>query len=152
MDTIPLLPDFRDLLRFLNTESVRYLVVGGMAVNRYGYHRSTGDLDIWVAVSEENEDRIARALRRFGFSESTMAQRRLLERGKFIRIGEKPVRVEILTVVSGVEFDECYDRREVTRIDDLDISFISLADLRANKRAASRAKDLADLECLPKPD
>ncbi len=151
MDTIPLLPDFRDLLKFFSDEGVRYLIVGGMAVNRYGYHRSTGDLDVWVAVDEENERRIAKALRRFGFSESTVSRRPLLEMGKFIRIGEKPFRVEILTVASGVEFDECYQRREVTRIDDLEINFISLGDLRSNKRAANRAKDQADLENLPDP-
>lgn len=152
MDTIPLLPDFRDLLRFFRDEGVRYLVVGGVAVNRYGYHRSTGDLDLWVAVNEENEDCIARALRRFGFSEAAVTRRPLLEMGKFIRIGEKPLRVEILTVASGVEFDECFERRDVTRIDDLDINFISLIDLRTNKRAANRAKDRADLEALPESE
>ena len=118
-------------------------------MNRYGYHRSTGDLDVWVAVDEGNERRIAKALRRFGFSESAVSRRPLLEMGKFIRIGEKPLRVEILTVASGVEFDECYQRREVTRIGDLEINFISLADLRSNKQAANRAKDQADLENLP---
>ena len=66
MDTIPLLPDFRDLLKFLNAEGVEYLVVGGMAVNFYGYHRATGAMDVWVAVSSETEDGLAEALRRFG--------------------------------------------------------------------------------------
>ena len=74
MDTIPLLPDFRDLLRYFNEEKVEYLVIGGMAVNYYGYHRSTGDLDLWVAVSPENEDRLAGALRKFGFSKSTCSR------------------------------------------------------------------------------
>jgi hypothetical protein len=67
MDTIPLLPDFLDLLRFLNEERVEYLVIGGMAVNFHGYHRSTGDLDLWVAITPENQDRLAAALRKFGF-------------------------------------------------------------------------------------
>jgi hypothetical protein len=68
MDTIPLLPDFLAFLRCLSEEKVEYLVVGGMAVNFYGYHRSTGDLDIWVDVSPTNQDRLAAALKKFGFS------------------------------------------------------------------------------------
>jgi hypothetical protein len=79
MDMIPLLPDFHDLLKFLTEEKVEYLVVGGMAVNYHGYHRSTGDLDLWVAISPENQDRLARALKRFGFSEQAVSHRPLLE-------------------------------------------------------------------------
>jgi predicted nucleotidyltransferase len=149
MDMIPLLPDFQDLLRFLNEQGVEYLVIGGMAVNFYGYHRSTGDLDIWVAVTPENEERFARALRRFGFSEQTVARRPLLEKPKFIRIGHPPLRVEIHTAISGVEFDDCFHRGVVHSIGGIDVRFISLADLKANKRAAGRLKDLADLESLP---
>jgi len=87
MDMIPLLPDFLDLLRFLNEERVKYLIVGGMAVNYYGYHRSTGDLDLWVEVTLENQDRLAVALRRFGFSAQSVARRPLLEKPSFLRIG-----------------------------------------------------------------
>jgi len=86
MDTIPLLPDFLDLLRFLNEERVEYLVIGGMAVNYYGYHRSTGDLDLWVAITPENQNRLAAALEKFGFSAQSVARRPLLEETKFIRI------------------------------------------------------------------
>ncbi len=88
MDTIPLLPDFQDLLKFFTEEKVEYLVVGGMAVNYHGYHRSTGDLDVWVAISPQNDDRLARALQRFGFSEQAMLHRPLLEKPKFLRIGQ----------------------------------------------------------------
>lgn len=149
MDTIPLLPDFHDLLRFFNEEKVEYLVIGGMAVNLYGYHRSTGDMDLWVAVSSENEDRVAAALRKFGFSDESVSVRPLLEKPKFIRIGNPPLRVEIHTVIGGVDFEECYGRAKFCTIENLNIPFIGLEDLRANKRAAGRAKDLADLEELP---
>jgi predicted nucleotidyltransferase len=149
MDTIPLLPDFLALLRFLSAENVEYLLVGGMAVNFYGYHRSTGDLDLWVAVTPENQDRLAAALRRFGFSEQTVARRPLLEKPKFLRIGQQPVRVEIHSEISGVEFDACFARAVRCNIGGVEVPFISLADLRKNKRAAGRAKDLADLEALP---
>jgi hypothetical protein len=71
-----------------------------MAVNYYGHHRASGDLDIWVGATPENEDRLARALQSFGFSEQTVAQRPLLEKPKFIRIGEPPLRVEIHTSIA----------------------------------------------------
>src|SRR5437868_8524140 len=107
MDTIPLLPDFLDLLKFLNEAKVEYLIVGGMAVNYYGYHRSTGDLDLWVAVTPDNQERLATALRKFGFSAQSIARRPLLEKPKFIRIGQPPVRVEIHSDIDGVSFDDC---------------------------------------------
>jgi predicted nucleotidyltransferase len=149
MDTIPLLPDFLDLLKFLNEERVEYLVIGGMAVNFYGYHRSTGDLDVWVAITPQNQDRLATALKRFGFSEQSVSSRPLLEANKFLRIGEQPVRVEIHGGISGVEFAECYARAEVCDVQGIIVPMISLTDLRRNKLAAGRTKDQADLESLP---
>jgi predicted nucleotidyltransferase len=149
MVTIPLLPDFLDLLRYLNEEKVEYLIVGGMAVNYYGYHRSTGDLDIWVAVSATNQDRLANALQRFGFSARSVSHRPLLEKPNFIRIGQEPIRVEIHSDISGVQFDECAARAEVCSIEGIDVRFISLKDLRTNKAASGRTKDRADLEALP---
>ncbi|MEX2093297.1 MAG: nucleotidyltransferase [Pirellulales bacterium] len=149
MDTIPLLPDFLDLLRFLNEERVEYLVIGGMAVNYYGYHRSTGDLDVWVAISPANQERLAIALKKFGFSAQSVAHRPLLEERRFIRIGEQPVRVEIHGGISGVEFNDCYARAEVCSVQGINVPVISLLDLRKNKLAAGRTKDQADLEALP---
>jgi predicted nucleotidyltransferase len=149
MDTIPLLPDFQDLLKFLTEEKVEYLVVGGMAVNYHGYHRSTGDLDIWVAVSPQNQESLARALKRFGFSDQAVSRRPILEKPKFLRIGQPPLRVEIHSEISGCSFEDCLTRAEHCVISGLDVPFISLADLRKNKLAAGRTKDLADLEELP---
>ena len=149
MGTIPLLPDFLELLRFLNEERVEYLVVEGMAVNFYGYHRATGDLDLWVALSDENQDRLAAALQKFGFSAHSVARRPLLRKPKFIRIGQQPIRIEIHSEVSGVEFEQCFSRAELCRVQGVDVPFISLDDLRQNKRAAGRAKDFADLQALP---
>jgi hypothetical protein len=149
MDMIPLLPDFLDLLRYLNEEKVEYLVIGGMAVNFYGYHRATGDLDLWVAVDETNQDRLAAALQKFGFSAHAVAKRPLLRKPKFIRIGQPPIRVEIHSQIAGVDFAKCFPKAEHCRIEGVDVPFIGLRDLRENKRAAGRTKDLADLEALP---
>jgi hypothetical protein len=148
---IPLLPDFLDLLKFLNEESVEYLVVGGMAVNYHGYHRSTGDLDLWVAITPENQEHLATALTKFGFSSQSVARRPLLERPKFIRIGQPPIRVEIHSDISGVQFQDCFPRAERCMVGDVEVRIISLKDLRANKRATGRTKDRADLEALPHP-
>ena len=149
MDTIPLLPDFLDLLKFLNEEKVEYLVIGGMAVNYYGYHRSTGDLDLWVDVAPENQDRLAAALNRFGFSSQALARRPLLQKPKFLRIGQPPVRVEFHSEIAGVKFDDCLNRAEICPVQGIDVPLIGLQDLRKNKVAAGRAKDRADLEALP---
>ena len=149
MDTIPLLPDFLDLLKYLNEEKVEYLIVGGMAINYYGYHRSTGDLDILVDVSSDNQERLATALRRFGFSSEAVRRRPLLQKPKFIRIGQPPIRVENHSEISGVEFAECARRAEICSVQGIDVPLIRLSDLRRNKHAAGRAKDQADLEALP---
>jgi predicted nucleotidyltransferase len=140
MDTIPLLPDFLDLLRFLNEEKVEYLVIGGMAVNYYGYHWSTGDLDIWISVSPKNEDRLAKALAKFGFSAESVARRPLLPKPKFIRIGEQPVRVKIHSDITGVRFEDCVGRAEQCIVQGIDVPIISLGDLRTNKQPQDAPK------------
>jgi hypothetical protein len=133
----------------LSEEKVEYLIIGGMAVNYYGYHRSTGDLDIWVAVTPENQERLAAALRKFGFSAQAVKRRPLLEKPKFLRIGQPPLRVEIHSEISGVQFEDCYARCERFSINDIEFRVIALKDLRTNKQASGRTKDQADLESLP---
>jgi len=142
--------DFKELLKFLNLNSVEYLLIGGYAVAIHGYIRATNDLDIWVRVSPENAGKIERALREFGFAATVLSSDLFLIANNVIRMGVPPIRIEILTSISGVEFESCYSEREIIRIDELDVPVISLARLRENKAASGRAKDLADLESLPK--
>ncbi|HSR12724.1 MAG TPA: hypothetical protein VLS90_14880 [Thermodesulfobacteriota bacterium] len=149
MEAVELHPDFKDLLRLLNSHRVRYLVVGGYAVGYYGYPRATGDMDIWVAISEENAEQIAHALRAFGMPEKETTKTLFMEKNKIIRMGVPPVRIEVITSASGLDFDECYSRREIVKVEDIDINFISLEDLKTNKKAAGRHKDLEDIEHLP---
>jgi len=146
MASIELHPDFKDFLRLLNSFAVKYLVVGGYAVGYHGYPRATGDMDIWIAVSDENAEKTALVLQSFGTPKQETTKHLFMEEGKIIRMGVPPVRIEVLTGASGVEFDECYSRREIVQIDDVPVNFISLDDLKANKRAAGRHKDLDDLE------
>lgn len=149
MASIELHPDFKDFLRLLNSHGVEYLMVGGYAVGYYGYPRATGDMDVWIAVSEANADRTAQAVRAFGMPEQETTKELFLERDKVVRMGVPPVRIEVITGASGVEFNECYSRREIVEIDAIPVNFISLDDLKSNKRAAGRHKDLEDMEHLP---
>ena len=145
---MPLSPEFREFLRSLNREGVKYLVVGGIAVNYHGYHRSTNDLDVWVGCSRANEERLARALLDFGFSRQTTEQRPLLVEGRILQMGVPPLRIDIITKISGVEFSDCYANRVVSTLARIDIPFIDIEDLKKNKKSAGRYKDLADLEEL----
>jgi len=149
MDPVSLFPDFKEFLKLMNSADVRYLVLGGYAVNYHGHHRTTGDLDVWIAVDPQNAQRVSQVLQEFGFGASTVPASVFLEVGKVFRMGRKPVRIEILTQPSGVEFEDCYRRRISAVVDGVEIPFISLEDLKANKRAANRLKDQHDLENLP---
>jgi hypothetical protein len=147
MEKLP--QDFKDFLKLLSQHQVRFLVVGGYAVAYHGYTRYTGDIDVWVEVAAENAERIVQALRAFGFDLPTLKSEMFLKSGRIIRMGVEPARIELLTGISGVEFDACYPKRVLHRIDDVEVPFVSLADLRRNKKAAGRDKDLLDLQNLP---
>ena len=149
MAKIELHPDFKDFLRLLNYHDVKYLLVGGYAVGYHGYPRATGDMDIWIELSESNSKKITSACRDFGMPKDEISEDLFLEKNRVIRMGVPPVRLEVITSASGVAFDDCYTNREVIEIDGIPINFISLQDLKKNKRAAGRHKDLEDLEHLP---
>jgi hypothetical protein len=142
-------PDFKDFLRLLTSYNVRYLLVGGYAVGYHGYPRATGDMDIWIEMSESNSINVASAFRDFGMSDEAISKDLFLEKNKVIRIGVPPVRLEVITSASGVDFNECYSNREVVEIDGIPINLISLQDLKKNKRAAGRHKAMEDMEHLP---
>lgn len=145
---IQLPQDFKELLQLLNLKKIEYLVVGGYAVALYGYPRATGDIDIWIAVSKNNAQKVVEVLKEFGFDLPELKEELFLEKEKNIRMGVPPLRVEILTSIDGVEFSDCYKNKNIVAIDDIKINFISLADLKKNKQASARLQDLADLENL----
>jgi hypothetical protein len=148
MATIRLPPDFREFFQLLNSELIEYLLVGGYAVGYYGYPRATGDLDIWIAVTEANAAGMARVLERFGFSKKAAPPELFLKQDAVVRIGMPPLRIDLLTGVSGVDFTECYASRTLAVVDGVEVSVIGLDHLRANKRMAGRAKDVDDLDHL----
>ncbi len=149
METVQLPPHSKEFLRLLTSHNVEYLLVGGYAVAYHGFPRATIDIDIWIERSEANAKRVMRMLTEFGFEDAGMDERWLLEDGKVIRMGMPPNRIEILTGISGVEFSDCKSRGISTAIDGVPVDVIGLDDLKANKRASGRHKDLSDLEHLP---
>jgi predicted nucleotidyltransferase len=148
MVMIQLPPDFREFLKLLNEHKVKYLLIGGYAVSYYGYPRSTADMDIWVAIEPKNADNLVAVLREFGFDVPSLESSLFLNEDKVIRMGLPPLRIELLTTISGVNFDECYSERVVSIIDGVEVNIISLKHLKINKKASGRYKDLDDLDHL----
>ncbi len=149
MEKIGFHPDFKDFLKVLNSHGVEYLIVGGYAVGLHGYPRATGVMDIWIAVDAATAKKVAHVVREFGMPEELITEGLFLEKDKVIRMGVPPVRIEVITGASGVVFSECFSRREIIEIDGIRVNFICLEDLKVNKKASARHKDLEDLEHLP---
>jgi predicted nucleotidyltransferase len=145
---IALPEDFKEFLRLLNANGVEYLLIGGYAVSYHGYPRATNDLDIWIAASPENADRVINALSAFGFDRAQLSAGIFLKDKSLVQMGVPPIKIEITNFVSGVTFDECFPERIVDQIDGVEVSLISLPKLKINKKASGRFKDLDDLEHL----
>ena len=141
--------DFRDFLKLLDEHAVEYLLIGGYAVGYHGFPRTTLDMDVWVAISPENAKKMVEVMIGFGFLPEAVKPEFFMDAEGMIRLGVPPLRLEILKVVDGVEFEECYERRIVDTLDGVEVSIISLKDLRKNKKACGRHKDITDLENLP---
>jgi len=152
MDEQTLPDDFKEFLKLLNEHDVEYLLIGGYAVGYHGYPRATADMDIWVAISPENAAKLVEVFTSFGMKDAKLTKDLFLEPGRIIRMGVPPMRVEVLTEIDGVNFQECYRARLTVEIDGQKVNLISRAHLRQNKRASARYKDLDDLEHLPKTE
>lgn len=132
----------------LNSKNVDYLLIGGYAVGYHGYPRATNDLDIWIAIHPENANQMVSVMREFGFDLPELSVDSFLKERQIIRLGNPPIRIEILTVISGVDFSECYAECVIDTIDGVEVNIISLPRLIENKKANGRFKDLDDLEHL----
>ena len=146
---ITLPPDFKEFLRLLNTHGVEYLLIGGYAVGYHGYPRATNDMDIWIAIHPDNAERMVTVLRVFGFDTPDLSTALFLQDHSIVRMGLPPMRIEVLTTISGVQFAACYAERVTAMVDGVDVNLISLPYLKVNKQASGRYKDLDDLEHLP---
>ncbi len=140
--------DFKEFIELLNKNDVKYLVVGGYALAFHGYPRFTKDIDFWVWVDEENAKNILKTIKEFGFSSLDIKQDDFLSPGYVVQLGQPPARIDLLTSVTGLEFEECYKSKVHTEILGSEIDFIDLENFKKNKKAVGRHQDLADLENL----
>jgi len=141
-------PDFRDLFFDFNDANVRYLVVGAYAVTFHAQPRFTKDLDIWIDAHGDNAQRAWEALAKFGAPLDDVTPSDLATPGMILQIGVAPNRIDILTSLEGVDFEDAWPRRDTTRYGDCEIGILSKPDLIENKRRVARPQDLIDVETL----
>jgi hypothetical protein len=145
-------PHYKELLQLLNEFDVEYLIVGGYAVMKYGEPRFTKDLDVWVHNSPQNSLRVVRALTKFGapLEQNGISAETFTGKHVVYQIGVAPVRIDILTEITGVEFIDAWRKKVAGMIFGVPVHFISLDDLMVNKQALGRSSDLKDLKQNPK--
>jgi hypothetical protein len=143
-------PDFKDLLSTFNAHRVDYLVVGAHALAAHGHVRATGDLDVWVRPEAGNARRVIEALHAFGAPLQDLSEEDLAREGTVFQIGIAPLRIDVLTSIDGVAFDEAWSDRLTARFAGLPVPVLSAKHLIRNKRTVGRAQDLADVEHLEK--
>lgn len=137
-------PDFRDMLSALSGEDAEYLLVGAYALAVHGLPRATGDMDIWIRPSAENAARVLRAIDRFGAPRRDLAEEDLVLPGTVFQIGVAPRRIDLMTAIDGVAFEEAWGRRVVHAVAGLSVPVLAREDLIRNKRTVGRPQDLAD--------
>ena len=139
-------PDFVELLRALSAADVRFLIVGAYALALHGKPRATGDLDVWIDATPHNAPRVMQALASFGAPLTDVSVDDFSRPGVTYQIGVAPGRIDILTELTGITFDEAWPDRMRRSFGDVDVDFIGRAAFIRNKRATGRAKDLGDIE------
>lgn len=145
---MPVSPDFKDLLSAFNASGVEYLVVGAHALAAHGHVRATGDLDVWIRPEPGNAQRVLEALKAFGAPLQDLSAADLSRAGTVFQIGVAPIRIDVLTSIDGITFDEAWPERLVAKFADLGVPVLSVAHLAKNKRTVGRMQDLADVEWL----
>jgi hypothetical protein len=145
---MPLSKDLREFVELLNSNKVEYLVVGGFAVAFHGFARYTADLDFLIQASEENARRMLNVLAQFGFGSLGIEAEDLQSPGKIIQLGVKPNRIDILTSISGVTFDEAWNTRTQGLLEGVATQYIGREALIRNKESTGRAIDLGDADQL----
>lgn len=138
--------DLREFIGLLNSEGVKYVVVGGYAVAFHGRPRFTGDMDFFVEPSGENSQKMENVVRRFGFAGTGLRAADFQRPDSIIQLGLPPNRIDLLTAIDAVEFQEAWENRIEAEIDGAPVNFISKNLLLKNKAATGRAQDKADIE------
>jgi len=140
--------DLKEFIESLNSQSVDYVIVGGFALAFHGFPRYTGDIDIFVRSSPENAARLEIAISKFGFASSGLSASDFLSGNQVIQLGRPPNRIDLLTSITGVDFEEAWAQRVAAELDGIPIWFIGRESFIKNKQATGRTQDKADLEAL----
>ncbi len=140
--------DFKELLELFNAHKVEYMIVGGYALAFHGAPRYTGDIDILVKPDQENALRVLSALEEFGFGSVGLEKSDFISQDKIVQLGVPPVRVDIITTISGITWEEAASGKVAGKYGDIPVYYIGRDQFIANKRAIGRKRDLADLEAL----
>lgn len=143
--------DFEDFVKLLNRYDVAYMIVGGYALAFHGKPRHTGDLDIWINVSEKNANKMIEVINHFGLSSMGFSKEDFLKPGYITQIGYPPLRIDILNSIDGINFNDAITDMQKMQIDnDLSINYIGLNDFIKNKQASGRSQDIADIKEIRK--
>ena len=140
--------DFREFLELLNSHGVEYVIVGGFALAWHGRPRFTGDIDILIRRTPENARRTADVIEAFGFRPLRVTAEELMKEGQIVQMGLRPIRIDVITSISGVDTELVWLRRIAGEMDSIPVWFIDRESFLANKRASGRPQDLADVEEL----
>ena len=140
--------DLREFIALLNSHKVEYLLVCGHAVAFHGHPRFTGDIDFLIRTTPENAARVLNVLHDFGFADLSIVEHDLIAPGRVLQLGHPPNRIDVLTSITGVDFDTAWTARVQGHLDDQPVTLLSREHLLQNKRASGRPKDLADVAKL----
>jgi len=144
--------DFKEFVELLIKNKVEYLIVGGYAVGIHGYPRYTGDLDIWLNPTKDNAAKILTSVNEFGFSSYKLKESDFTKENNVIQLGYPPLRIDLLTQIDGVTFEECFKNRKEVTIEGVKLNFIGYNELLKNKKQSGRLSDLNDIEKLGNKD
>ena len=142
--------DFEDFVKLLNKHQVDYMIVGGYALAFHGKPRHTGDLDIWINISEKNAERLVLAIKEFGLASLGLTKTDFMHEGYVTQIGYPPLRIDILNTIDGVKFEDAYQNKLLVDVDGIQVKYIGLKDFIENKTASGRSQDIADLREIKK--
>ena len=140
--------NFKEFIELLNAHEVKYLVVGGYAVNFYGYFRFTKDIDFWIWVDPANAQKVMQVLDEFGFGSTGIQLEDLLNPQKIVQLGFPPNRIDLIMEMENMDFQACFERRKNHKLSGAMVSFLGFDDLIFSKENAGRLQDLADAEAL----
>jgi predicted nucleotidyltransferase len=140
--------DFKEFIVLLNDKQVRYLIIGGYAVGFHSRPKFTNDIDVWIENSLENAQRLLAVLQEFGFASLEISADDLMNPDKVIQLGYAPVRIDIITGLSGIDFSKAYANKVIGKYLGITTNFISREDLVASKKLAGRKKDFDDIDWI----